>query len=68
MDMDTMDERGNIIHHVGTSTEWRKQYDDEGREVRYERNDGQVAVTTYGADGAALVEWIPPLPEEIALQ
>lgn len=65
MDIDTRDDRGNITHHVGTSTEWRKQYDDEGREVRYERNDGQVAVTEYDTDGAALVAWIPPLPEEI---
>ena len=63
--MDTMDERGNITHHVGASTEWCKQYDDEGREVRYERIDGQVAVTTYSFDGVALVTWIPPLPEEI---
>ena len=61
---DTLDKFGNLVHHIGPSTEWTKEYDAQGREIRYERTDGQVAVTSYGKDGVATIQWIPPLPAE----
>lgn len=61
--IDTLDANGNILHHIGPSTEWTKEYDAQGREIKYTRTDGQVANTTYAKDGTPTVKWNPPLPD-----
>jgi YD repeat-containing protein len=61
--IDEYDANGNLIHHIGPSTEWRKQYDNQNREIRYERTDGQAAETTYAEDGTPTTVWIPPVDE-----
>ena len=63
-DINVMDAHGNITHHIGASTEWRKSYDKSGREISYDRIDGQRAVTTYDTDRTPSVTWIPPLANE----
>lgn len=60
---DKYDANGNLVHHIGPSTEWRKQYDNQNREIRYERMDGQAAETTYAEDGTPTTVWIPPVDE-----
>ena len=57
------DANGNLVHHIGPSIEWRKQYDSQNREIRYERTDGQAAETTYAEDGTPTTVWIPPVDE-----
>ena len=61
--IDEYDANGNLIHHIGPSTEWRKQYDSQNREIRYERTDGQAVETTYAEDGTPTTVWIPPVDE-----
>ena len=61
--IDEYDANGNLVHHIGPSTEWRKMYDAQNREIRYERTDGHIADTTYSDDGEPTTIWTPPVDD-----
>lgn len=60
--IDTYDDHGNLVHHMGPSTEWTKMYDSMDREIEYHRADGQSAYTRYNEHGVAETTWDPPMP------
>lgn len=47
------DVNNTLVYHKSPSTEWRKEYDEQNREVKYMCGN-RIVVTTYDMLGAAI--------------